>query len=245
MPFVICTTALDNPPLSKPPGPPHPRFCVLSFRVLSFREVYRHIPNLITIARLALTVVFFMLLNIHGPGVGPDFQRQMWIAFACFVVAALTDVVDGYLARKWKVESAFGRVVDPFVDKILICGAFIFFSSNDFINAVHIKEQYATGVHPWMAVVLIAREFLITSIRGLAESRGINFKADWAGKIKMFTQSFAIGAVLVDLAIAGSEPWVRTVRDIAIWTTVIVTVLSATTYCLRARAIVFEEETTP
>jgi CDP-diacylglycerol--glycerol-3-phosphate 3-phosphatidyltransferase len=199
--------------------------------------MYRHVPNLITITRLALTIIFFMMLNIHGPGAGKDFQNQMWLAFVLFVVTALTDVVDGYLARRWKVESAFGRVVDPFVDKILICGAFIFFSSNDFINAVHINERYATGVHPWMAVVLIAREFLITSIRGLAEAQGINFRADWAGKIKMFTQSFAIGAVLVDLALAGSTEWVRTVRDIAIWTTVIVTLLSAITYCLRARRI--------
>ena len=202
--------------------------------------MYRHIPNLITVARLALTVVFFMLLNIHGPGFGEAFQRQMWIAFICFLIAALTDVVDGYLARKWKVESAFGRVVDPFVDKILICGAFIFFSSNDFINAVHVKEQYATGVHPWMAVVLIAREFLITSIRGLAEARGINFKADWTGKIKMFTQSFAIGAVLVDLGLNGNVEWVHTVRDLSVWTTVIVTLLSATTYILRARKVLVD-----
>ena len=211
--------------------------------------MYRHIPNLITLARLALTVVFFFLLNIHEPSPGQlpseAFTRQMWIAFACFVVAALTDIVDGYLARKWKVESAFGRVVDPFVDKILICGAFIFFSSDDFINVVQLKDPHLTGVHPWMAVVLIAREFLITSIRGLAEARGIDFRADWAGKVKMFTQSFAIGAVLVDLAIGGTVEWVRTVRDIAIWTTVIVTVLSATTYCLRARAIVFEDEKKP
>jgi CDP-diacylglycerol--glycerol-3-phosphate 3-phosphatidyltransferase len=208
--------------------------------------LYRHIPNLITLARLALTVVFFFLLNIHEASSGQlpseAFARQMWIAFVCFVVAALTDIVDGYLARRWKVESAFGRVVDPFVDKILICGAFIFFSSDDFINVIQLKDPHLTGIHPWMAVVLIAREFLITSIRGLAEARGIDFRADWAGKIKMLTQSFAIGAVLVDLAIGGSIEWVRTVRDIAIWTTVIVTVLSATTYCLRARAIVFEED---
>ena len=203
--------------------------------------MYRHIPNLITIARLALTVVFFFLLNIHDGGPSDSFARQMWIAFTCFLIAALTDVVDGYLARRWKVESAFGRVVDPFVDKILICGAFVFFSSDDFINVAALKDPHATGIHPWMTVVLIAREFLITSIRGLAESRGIDFRADWAGKIKMFTQSFAIGAVLVDLALGGVVDWVHTVRDIAIWTTVIVTVLSATTYCLRARALIFEE----
>ncbi len=196
--------------------------------------MYRHIPNLITISRLLLTVVFFLLLNVHD---ADTFRRQMWIAFVCFLVAVLTDVLDGYLARKWKVESAFGRVVDPFVDKILICGAFIFFSSNDFLNVALARDAYATGVHPWMAVVLIGREFLITSIRGLAESRGIDFRADWAGKIKMFTQSFAVGAVIVDQALGSHVQWVRIVRDIAIWTTVIVTVLSATTYILRARKI--------
>src|SRR4051812_24365877 len=141
--------------------------------------MYRQVPNLITLARLALTVVFFLLLNINRVD---DFSRQMWIAFGVFLVAVLTDILDGYLARAWKVESSFGRVVDPFVDKILICGAFIFFASDEFINGGMKLGANATGVHPWMAVVLIAREFLITSIRGLAESKGIDFRADWAGK---------------------------------------------------------------
>ena len=197
----------------------------------------RHIPNLITLARLALTVVFFVLLNVPHEN---TFIWHMQIAFVVFVVAVLTDILDGYLARKWKVESAFGRVVDPFVDKILICGAFIFFSSDDFLNVAIIKDLNATGVHPWMAVVIIAREFLVTSIRGLAESRGIDFRADWAGKIKMFTQSFAVGAILVDLALLSKTPWVHLTRDIAIWTTVVVTVLSATTYILRARKVLTE-----
>src|SRR5271170_5545874 len=179
-----------------------------------------------------------MLLNVHDPDAGGDFHRQMWIAFACFLIAAITDAVDGYLARAWKVESSFGRVVDPFVDKILICGAFIFFASNEFLNPdVKSFGNNATGVHPWMAVVLIGREFLITSIRGLAESKGIDFRADWAGKIKMIVQSVAVGAVLVDLALAGNVEWVRLTRDIAIWTTIVVTVLSATTYVLRARRV--------
>src|ERR1035437_291116 len=156
----------------------------------------------------------------------------MQIAFMVFLVAVLTDILDGYLARKWKVESAFGRVVDPFVDKILICGAFIFFSSDDFINVAEqlfsqdiIKAGRITGVHPWMAVVIIAREFLVTSIRGLAESRGIDFRSDWAGKIKMFVQSIAVAAVILDLAVISKVPWIHVLRDVAIWTTVVVTVL--------------------
>jgi CDP-diacylglycerol---glycerol-3-phosphate 3-phosphatidyltransferase len=198
--------------------------------------MYRHIPNLITILRLVLTVAFFVILNTNDE---KTFERQMWLGFCAFVVAGLTDILDGYLARKWKVESAFGRIVDPFADKILICGAFVFFSSNHFVDvAVRVnyfpKLQYVTGVEPWMVVVLLGREFLITSIRGLAEAQGVKFRADWAGKIKMFTQSFAAGAVLVNLATVDQHAWIRLTRDIAIWVTVIVTILSATTYIIRA-----------
>lgn len=208
--------------------------------------MYRHIPNLITISRLVLTVVFFAVLNVNER---ETFARQMWTGFVVFLLAGGTDFLDGYLARRWKVESAFGRVVDPFVDKILICGAFIFFSSNRFIS-VAAKDLFpagtaqglgtVTGVLPWMAVVLIGREFLITSIRGLAESRGIDFRADWAGKIKMIVQSVAVGAVMVDLACLQKVAWVHVTRDVCIWTTVVVTVLSATTYIVRARRMLTE-----
>jgi CDP-diacylglycerol--glycerol-3-phosphate 3-phosphatidyltransferase len=211
----------------------------------------RQIPNLITIARLALTVVFFALLNVHQSA---TFARTMWIAFVIFVVATLTDILDGYLARAWKVESAFGRVVDPFVDKILVCGAFVFFAGTAFINQDELvnfhKDISITGVAPWMVVVMIGREFLITSLRGLAEAKGIDFRADWSGKLKMFIQSVAIGAIIVDVATAyrpdimtlGSAPtyipWVRLTRDILIWTTLAATVLSAIGYILRARRVI-------
>jgi CDP-diacylglycerol--glycerol-3-phosphate 3-phosphatidyltransferase len=203
--------------------------------------MYRQVPNLITLARLALTVVFFLLLNMNQP---ENFSQQMWLAFVVFVVAAGTDALDGYLARAWKVESSFGRVVDPFVDKIMICGAFIFYASDQFIDprmfGAGMLGENATGVFPWMAVVLIGREFLITSIRGLAESKGIDFRADWSGKIKMTVQSVAVGGVLVDLAVLGKVPWVHLTRDIAIWATVVVTVLSATTYVMRARRVMVD-----
>ena len=202
--------------------------------------MYRYVPNLITLLRLALTVVFFFTLNIND---NTNFERQMWVGFIVFLIATLSDILDGYLARRWKAESAFGRVVDPFVDKILICGAFIFFSSNHFIAAAVRTDKFfqpsyiITGVEPWMVVVLIAREFLITSIRGLAEAQGADFRSDWAGKIKMFTQSVAASAVLVDLALDSRVGWVHVTRDVAIWTTLVVTVLSAITYILRARRI--------
>jgi CDP-diacylglycerol--glycerol-3-phosphate 3-phosphatidyltransferase len=223
-----------------------PAFILEDFDPAALRTdlVYRHVPNLITIARLILTVIFFAVLNVNERD---TFPRQMWTGFIVFLIAAGTDFLDGYLARAWKVESAFGRVVDPFVDKILICGAFIFFSSNHFISVAAQRlfntapgPDSLTGVVPWMAVVLIGREFLITSIRGLAEARGIDFRADWAGKIKMVTQSFAVGAVMVDLALIQRVAWVHMVRDLSIWITVVVTALSATTYIVRARKMLTE-----
>jgi CDP-diacylglycerol---glycerol-3-phosphate 3-phosphatidyltransferase len=200
-------------------------------------SMYRQVPNLITISRLILTVVFFVLLNWHSPD---TFFRNMWIAFYVFLLAVGTDWLDGFLARRWKVESVFGRIVDPFVDKIMICGAFVFFSSDVFIHDMRDKYPGGTGVQPWMAVVLIGREFLITGIRGLAESKGIDFRADWAGKIKMGVQCVAAGAIIVDVAELGQVPWIHVIRDLAIWVTVAVTALSALSYIVRARRLIKE-----
>ncbi len=201
--------------------------------------MYRQIPNLITIARLILTVIFFVLLNWHTP---ETFIQNMWIAFYVFLLAVGTDWLDGYLARHWKVESVFGRVVDPFVDKIMICGAFVFFASGIIIDQSHTvnPEGNATGVQPWMAVVLIGREFLVTGIRGLAESKGIDFRADWAGKIKMIVQCIAVGAIIVDVIKFGEVPWIHITRDISIWVTLIATVLSSLGYIVRARRLIRE-----
>ncbi len=209
--------------------------------------MYRQVPNFITVGRLVLTAAFFVALN-QVPARG-EFGRWMWVCFGVFVVAGLTDVLDGYLARSWHVESAFGRVVDPFVDKILICGAFVFLASPDFLGpraallATASSVAKITGIAPWMAVVLIAREFLVTGIRGLAESKGIDFRSQWTGKLKMFAQSFAVGAALGNLATAVHgghyQPitWILWSRDVAIWVTLATTVLSALDYILRSRKI--------
>ena len=84
--------------------------------------MYRHVPNLITILRLLLTVTFFIILNTNDK---TNFQTQMWFGFVVFVVASLTDMVDGYLARKLGLVTDFGKLMDPLVDKIMIAGAFI------------------------------------------------------------------------------------------------------------------------
>ncbi len=209
--------------------------------------MYRQIPNLITLSRLVLTTLFFVAINFA------DHQRNislcMWIALVIFILAVASDALDGYLARSWKVESAFGRVVDPFADKILICGAFVFFAAPQIMlphlpHSPRVPGSDLTGVAPWMAVVLIAREFLVTGIRGLAESRGIDFRAMWTGKVKMIVQCAAVIGVLVYLALVyeihnqAVLEFFRLARNIAIWAMLMITVLSAWQYISKAWRVI-------
>ncbi|MDB5328769.1 MAG: pgsA, partial [Phycisphaerales bacterium] len=156
--------------------------------------MWRQVPNLITTSRLVLAVVFFACLSWYQYE-GRGHSTLLSWAFLVGLVAISTDFLDGYLARKWKVESRFGRVVDPFVDKILVLGSFIFFGGKNFIIADEflggqIRVAHTiTGITPAMTVIILGRELLVTSLRGLMESTGLSFGADRAGKIKMVLQS--------------------------------------------------------
>jgi len=211
--------------------------------------VFRHVPNLLTGLRLVLAVVFFAFLAYYqyeGRG-DPWFLNT---AFVVYLVALITDFLDGYLARRWKVEGAFGRVLDPFVDKVLVLGSFIFFAGKNFIIAetAHPGDKAMvvrtiTGVAPGMVVVLLGRELLVTMLRGVAESGGQAFGAVWAGKIKMVVQSVTILVVLSfvnyypDFRGTGAERWLTWFRDGCIWLTVIVTVWSGVTYLRRVKTL--------
>src|SRR4051812_37264896 len=140
------------------------------------KSMFRQLPNLLTGLRLVLAIVFFGMLSWYqyeGRG-DPKFLN---LAFVIYLVALITDFLDGYLARKYELESAFGRVVDPFVDKVLVLGSFIFFAGKNFIipdyelmktagetNVFVVKT--ITGVAPFMVVIMLARELLVTSLRG-------------------------------------------------------------------------------
>src|SRR5437870_2176200 len=131
-----------------------------------------NVPNQLTAARLVLSIVLFILIA---------FQAWFW-SVAVFAVAAITDWLDGYLARKQGLTSALGRVFDPLVDKILICGAYIFL----------LGIGGGSGLMPWMVTVVVARELIITGLRGYLENRAVSFGADWLGKLKMVLQCAAL-----------------------------------------------------
>ncbi len=197
-----------------------------------------NIPNQITLSRLVLALVFFGLLSFYSPA---ELGRQ-WILPACFwvfLIAALTDIVDGWLARTWQQVTSFGRICDPVVDKVMVCGAFVFFASGLFYGPdPQNPEKLAniTGVQPWMVMVILLRELLVSAIRSFSEAQGASFAATWVGKLKMFIQSATVCVVLGVLAwYSDSLGWLKTA---AVWLTVIATGLSIIAYVNRARAFV-------
>jgi CDP-diacylglycerol---glycerol-3-phosphate 3-phosphatidyltransferase len=205
------------------------------------------VPNLLTASRLLLALVFFAMLSYYQYE-GRGDRAFLHVAFGIYLVALFTDFLDGYLARKWHVEGAFGRIVDPFVDKILVLGSFIFFAGKNFIipDVAHVGERTyvvktITGVAPGIVVILLARELFVTTIRGLSEKSGQNFGAAFSGKLKMVFQSVTILVILVyvnylkRLTDSGYLNWATWFRDFCIWTTVVITVISGLLYMRRAR----------
>lgn len=200
------------------------------------------IPNWLTVSRLLIAAAFFATISLSiARGEGSEASRQLWgnIAVALFLIAAFTDALDGHLARKWGVVSDFGRIMDPFCDKVLVLGTFAYLASPRFalIDAAGNVASMTTGIWSWMLVVLIARELLVTAIRGLVESRGIAFGADWWGKSKMMLQSFTAPFCLF-VAVnppALANETLTSLQLVLVYATVAVTAVSALPYILRAR----------
>jgi CDP-diacylglycerol--glycerol-3-phosphate 3-phosphatidyltransferase len=178
------------------------------------KSVIFNIPNRITLSRLFLAIVFFVFLT----------YRYFNIAFVIFLVAAATDWLDGYLARKWELSTDLGRLVDPFVDKVIICGTFIIF--------VNVADDI---IAPWMVITIVAREFLVSSIRGFSESKGVKFASNIWGKTKMFIQSWTICAMLLYYAHFENVGWAEYMVSAFMWITIIVTVGSGITYIYSAK----------
>lgn len=147
------------------------------------------------------------------------------VALVTFILAGLTDLLDGYFARKRAALSDFGRIADPFVDKILICGAFIFF-----IN----QKDPDVKVEAWMVVVIVAREFLVHGLRSFAESRGIPFGATILGKLKMCVQFATVCWIMVFLAHLSAHRWAGVMTSAMVWITVVVTAASGGIYIYMA-----------
>jgi len=190
-----------------------------------------NLPNKLTVSRFILTIAFLAVMFSRV-------KYHMSIALVLFVAAALSDYLDGEIARRRKLITNFGILMDPLADKIMVCSAFIAFVGLNWIPA-------------WMVVVIVARELAITGMRLLAVSRNVVLAAEGWGKYKTVSQIAAIIALFVlacynewgpvGRAIFGfhfpsQTPWIEWVAELSKWLAVALTFISGWLYLWRNRA---------
>lgn len=177
-----------------------------------------NLPNQITIARLVVSLIVFVLIPL----------KQFSWALGFFLLAATTDWLDGYLARKHGLVTQLGRILDPFADKILISGAFIFLAA-----------EPGSQIAAWMAVVVVGRELLVTALRSFLEQQGADFSAKMAGKLKMVFQCAAVALSLYVLSQSTTSdvpvsPQLLWATSLVVWLAVISTIYSGVGYIFSA-----------
>jgi CDP-diacylglycerol--glycerol-3-phosphate 3-phosphatidyltransferase len=195
--------------------------------------VFAHWPNRITLLRFLGSLVLFAVLSVFGDEVD-DSLVYASLAFWLFIAIAFSDYLDGYLARRGNLITSFGRIADPFVDKVLVIGAMVYLA---------VMPWSHHWFPAWIVVLVVAREFLVTGIRGYVESQGLQFPADWFGKIKMIVQCIAIGVALGIHAF----PWPAPLREFLelaayffVYGTLLATIGSGTSYVLKTRRLLME-----
>jgi CDP-diacylglycerol--glycerol-3-phosphate 3-phosphatidyltransferase len=178
------------------------------------------VPNVLSAARLVIAIACFVAI-----------ERAAWGgALGLFLVAASTDWVDGWWARRFGQISRLGRIFDPLVDKVLVCGAFVLLAA----------RGEASAIAPWMAVVVVLRELVVTAVRAEMERMGHDFSAGLSGKLKMVLQCAAVALELAartwpEAAIGGVE--LRTAATGAAWAAVITTAWSGVEYLAKAGSL--------
>jgi CDP-diacylglycerol--glycerol-3-phosphate 3-phosphatidyltransferase len=182
-----------------------------------------NLPNSITLSRIFMIPLFLWILSPHFPLQGPRGEQEI-LASALFILASITDGLDGYLARKWAQITTMGMLLDPIADKIMVTGALI-----------ALVAYNPSVVKVWIAVVIIGREFLISGLRSIASSEGFTIQASDLGKLKTVTQ---IVAVVSAILAHHWDRWelgvlvipVRWIAIAAVYFTVLVSVVSAIDY---------------
>ena len=185
-----------------------------------------NLPNSITLGRLFITAGTFVCLEFLDPN--QPAGTLAWVAFTLFMVAAVTDFLDGWLARRYQQVTAFGRVADPFVDKILIGGTLIIL--------LKFGDAIDHALDTWFVVIVIAREFLVTALRGMSEAAGVPFPSDRLGKLKMVAQCWTCAALLS--MVAGTDLFYECAVG-GIWVTLVLVVASGISYTWKARNVLF------
>lgn len=185
-----------------------------------------NLPNKLTFMRLVLAVPFIYCLQ---ESTGNTTYRL--IAFTIFIVASLTDWLDGYIARKYSLITDLGKIMDPLADKILVISAMVLFVKLDYIPA-------------WMSIVVIAREFLISGIRTIAAAKGEVIPAGMLGKYKTTTQMVVI-VIMLFFGLGETEEVTQLYKKIYYYITMIpvgLTIWSGWEYSVKAKHYFLDRE---
>lgn len=178
-----------------------------------------NLPNKLTVSRVTMIpfFVYFLLADFGGQLGG----IQRYIATAIFIIASLTDFLDGYLARKNNLVTNFGKFMDPLADKMLVCSALICLTA---------KGQLA----PWIVIVIICREFVISGFRLIASDNRVVIAASYWGKIKTFFQMIMIILIILDL----SNKFFQYITVVVTYLAVAFTIISLFDYLIKNKRII-------
>ncbi len=186
----------------------------------SNKKTIWNVPNILTMIRVILIIPFVVLLLGGNAGLfGPDVTVPCIWADVIFIVASLTDLFDGKIARKYNLVTNFGKFMDPLADKLLVCSALICLVEMSRIPA-------------WMVILIIAREFIISGFRLVASDAGVVIAASYWGKFKTTFQMVAvIGLILQPLLLSWGLPLLA--LQILLWIALILTVISLIDYLVK------------
>jgi len=182
-----------------------------------------NLANKVTISRILLVPIFLIALLIKIKF--KDIEVGKYLAAIIFIIAASTDFIDGYIARKMQQITNLGKFLDPLADKLLVVAALVWL--------VEVHEMPS-----WMAIIIISREFIVTGVRLVAAGEGIIIAASMWGKIKTITQIIAIIAILIHDLEPFKILFVFPFHVVAMWIAVITTVYSGYDYVYKNREVI-------
>lgn len=178
-----------------------------------------NLPNKLTVLRVLL-IPFFVAALLWDGG---ENMTLRYGAAAIFIVASLTDLLDGKIARKYNLVTNFGKFMDPLADKLLVCSALI--------CLIELGE-----IPAWMVIVIISREFIISGFRLVASDNGVVIAASYFGKFKTTFQMLAVCLMIADL------PALHVVTQVVLWIAVILTVVSLIDYLVKNKSVMKENK---
>ena len=179
-----------------------------------------NLPNKLTMFRVFMIPFFviFMLVNVTG-------EYDKYIAVAIFIIASLTDMLDGKIARKYNLVNNFGKFMDPLADKLLVCSALICLIGDK--------------LQAWIVIVIISRELIISGFRTIAADNGVVIAASWWGKYKTTSQMLMIIIMIVNL----NYSWYGTLEYVFIYLSLVLTIISLVDYLVKNRQVLVDGST--